>query len=100
MRTAGAITTILPYGRLHNAVTRTAADTESRAYGNLRWTWRDGQVTDRNAVEFCMQDAVVVWADHWDWAPEAARKELRELMVYGIESTCRIRILPHSMQAT
>jgi len=65
---------------------------ESRGYGNIRWTWRDSEVTDRNAVEFCMQDAVVVWTDHRDWMPKPARNTLRELMDYGVEGCLRHRV--------
>jgi hypothetical protein len=70
-------------------------DPASRGYGNLRWTWRDVEVTDRNAVEFCMQDAVVLWAGHRDWIPEPARSALRETMEYGIEG-CLRHIVPTS----
>ncbi|MCL4205474.1 MAG: hypothetical protein KJ000_23575 [Pirellulaceae bacterium] len=70
-------------------------DPASRGYGNLRWTWRDAQVTDRNAVEFCMQDAVVLWAGHRDWIPAPERSKLREIMEYGIEG-CLRHIVPTS----
>jgi len=79
--------------RLYELATRMQdRDAASRGFGNIRWTWRDSEVTDRNAVEFCMQDAVVVWADHRDWMPEPARNTLRELMDYGVEGCLRHRV--------
>ena len=67
-------------------------DAESRGYGNFRWTWRDEAVTDRNAVEFCMQDAVMIWKHHRNWVPESARLKLRELLVYSVEGCLRHRV--------
>ncbi|HYW78983.1 MAG TPA: hypothetical protein VE890_05370, partial [Thermoguttaceae bacterium] len=67
-------------------------DLRSAGYGNFKWTWRDQGVTDRNAVEFCMQDAVVAWADHRDWMTEPARRQLRELLKYGLEGCLRHRV--------
>ena len=65
---------------------------ESPGYGNLRWYWRDSQVTDRNAVEFCMQDALLTWIHHRQWMPEQAREQLRELMTFGMEGCIRHRV--------
>jgi len=65
---------------------------DSPGFGNLRWYWRDGQVTDRNAVEFCMQDAVLIWRRHGDWLPEPVRRQLRQLMEYGVEGCLRHRV--------
>lgn len=67
-------------------------DPESPAYGNLRWYWRDERVTDQNAVEFCMQDALLTWIYHRQWMPERAREQLRELMTFGIEGCMRHRV--------
>jgi hypothetical protein len=65
---------------------------ESSGYGNLRWYWRDARVTDRNAVEFCMQDALLTWSHHREWISEPAREQLRELMALGIEGCMRHRV--------
>lgn len=67
-------------------------DPQSTGYGNLRWYWRDSRVTDPNAVEFCMQDALLTWIHHRQWMPERARKQLRELMVFGMEGCMRHRV--------
>jgi hypothetical protein len=61
-------------------------------YGNLKWTWRDSGVTDTNAVEFCMQDAAVLWIKHRDWVPEPAREKLRQIMLLSIEGCLRHRV--------
>ena len=67
-------------------------DPQSRGYGNLAWYWRDGRrVTDRNAVEFCMQDALLTWLRHKDRLPAAAREQLGELLRYGTEGCRRHR---------
>ncbi|MFA6047042.1 MAG: hypothetical protein WC718_18825, partial [Phycisphaerales bacterium] len=65
---------------------------QSRGFGNLRWTWRDPGVTDANAVEFCMQDALAMWIEHRQWVPEGSRKALRELMEFAIEGCLRHRV--------
>ena len=67
-------------------------DPQSAGYGNFKWTWRDDRVTDRNAVEFCMQDAVAIWRRHREWIPEPARERLRELLVYSVEGCLRHRV--------
>ena len=67
-------------------------DPESPGYGNLRWYWRDERVTDQNAVEFCMQDALLTWVYHRQWVPEQPREQLRQLMTFGIEGCMRHRV--------
>ncbi|MHB8899119.1 MAG: hypothetical protein ACYC6Y_10270, partial [Thermoguttaceae bacterium] len=69
-------------------------DAASPTWGNLRWYWRDAQVTDQNAVEFCMQDALLTWIFHRQWMPEPARQRLRELMALGLEGCLRHRVRP------
>ena len=67
-------------------------DPQSPGYGNFRWTWRDERVTDRNAVEFCMQDAVLIWRQHAHWLPEPARRALRQLLELSTEGCLRHRV--------
>jgi hypothetical protein len=64
----------------------------SPGWGNLKWYWRDPGVTDPNAVEFCMQDAVTCWLRHGPWLAESARKSLEELIRLGIEGCLRHRV--------
>lgn len=79
--------------RLFDLATRMQdRDALSRGYGNLKWYWRDPGVTDANAVEFCMQDATVLWLAHRDWIPEPARQTLRELMHYAVDGCLRHRV--------
>lgn len=65
---------------------------DSPGFGNLRWYWRDDRVTDPNAVEFCMQDAVLLWRRHVEWLPESVRPQLRELLTFGLEGCLRHRV--------
>jgi len=69
---------------------RTAArmqnrDPDSRGYGNFRWSWRDDQVLDWNAVEFSMQGGALLWMRHRETMPEPARKALREIIDHAIQ---------------
>ena len=67
-------------------------DPHSKNWGNLRWYWRDAGVTDTNAVEFCMQDALLIHIRHGDWLPPAAKKELADLLRLGVEGCLRHRV--------
>lgn len=64
-------------------------DPDSRTYGNFWWNWSDGFVGDHNAVDFCMQSAVLIWIKHRDWVPEPAMKVFRETLDYAIEGSLR-----------
>jgi len=76
------------------AVTRQMQDQDPRSknWGNLRWYWRDAAVTDTNAVEFCMHDALLLRIRHGDWLPEKAGKELDALLGLGVEGCLRHRV--------
>jgi hypothetical protein len=76
------------------ALTRSMQDHDPKSahWGNLKWYWRDAGVTDGNAVEFCMFDALVIWLRHGDWLPEPARQQLRALLDLGIEGCLRHRV--------
>jgi hypothetical protein len=67
-------------------------DPKSKQWGNLRWYWRDKQVTDPNAVEFVLHDALLMHLRHRDWLPEKARKELDALLRLGLEGCRRHRV--------
>ncbi len=67
-------------------------DPKSKNWGNLRWYWRDADVTDANAVEFVMHDALLIDIRHRDWLPEKARAELAEFLRLGIEGCRRHRV--------
>ncbi|TWU31166.1 hypothetical protein [Novipirellula artificiosorum] len=67
-------------------------DPASPGYGNLRWYWGDETVTDRNAVEFCMEDACLIWRRHRDWIPQPAREKLQLLIELGAQGCQRHRV--------
>ena len=68
-------------------------DPKSSTYGNLKGTWRDAGVTDQNTVEFCMQDAALLWMNHRDWIPKPARQKLgRNIITLSIEGCLRQRV--------
>ena len=67
-------------------------DPASDAYGNLWWTWRHGQVTDRNAVEFCAQDALVIRLRHAEFVPPAALAKLDAMLKLMAEGCRRHRV--------
>ncbi|MFN3423047.1 MAG: hypothetical protein ACK40X_15135, partial [Armatimonadota bacterium] len=67
-------------------------DPESRTFGNFRWYWESQRPEDLNAVEFCMQDAALLWMRHRDRLPSKALERLERLIRFGIEG-----ILQHSV---
>ena len=67
-------------------------DPKAATYGNIKWTWRDKGVTDQNAIDFCMQDAALLWLKHRQSVPEPARTKLRQLIELGIEGCLRHRV--------
>ncbi len=67
-------------------------DPTSDAYGNLWWTWRHGQVTDRNAVEFCAQDALAIRLRHAGFVPPAALAKLDAMLKLMAEGCRRHRV--------
>lgn len=64
-------------------------DPKSATYGNFRWYWRDDQVGDWNAVDFCMQAAALIWARHRDDLTPQVRAQLQELTDCGLEGLMR-----------
>ena len=67
-------------------------DPQRPHWGNLKWYWRDPDVTDANAVEFCMLDAMTIWLRHGDWIPAPARKELEALLRLGADGCLGHRV--------
>ena len=67
-------------------------DPRSKNWGNFRWCWRDADVTDTNAVEFSMQDALLVQVRHGDWLSPVARNQLGDLLRLGVEGCLRHRV--------
>jgi hypothetical protein len=67
-------------------------DPQSKTWGNLRWCWRDADVTDTNAVEFSMQDALIIDIRHSGWLPTEAKHQLDGLLRLGLEGCLRHRV--------
>jgi hypothetical protein len=67
-------------------------DPKSKGYGNFRWSWANPAVMDYNAVEFCMQGGALLWLRHRDKLPEAARKQLREILDFAVEGCLRHKV--------
>jgi hypothetical protein len=65
------------------------ADPASPGYGNFRWTFSDPKVLDRNAVEFCMQQAALGWWFYREALPEPARAHLRKILALAAEGVRR-----------
>ncbi len=61
-------------------------------YGNFYWYSNRPEVKDRNAVDFCMESATVLWLRHREKLDEKARERLRELMEYAVEGCLRHRV--------
>jgi hypothetical protein len=67
-------------------------DPHSKQWGNLRWYWRDDAVTDTNAVEFVMHDALLIDIRYREWLSIDARSKLDELLRLGVEGCLRHRV--------
>ena len=67
-------------------------DPRDKDWGNLRWYWRDEEVTDTNAVEFVMHDALLIDIRHGDWLSAKGRAELAEFLRLGVEGCLRHRV--------
>lgn len=67
-------------------------DPQDPQYGDFRWVWNDPGVRDRNATEFAMQPAAVLWLRHRDALPAAARARLREMLDPGVIASVRHRV--------
>ncbi len=67
-------------------------DPNSPTFGNFRWYWAAERVEDLNAVEFCMQDAALLWMRHRNRLPAEARERLVRLIQLGIEGILHHRV--------
>ncbi|MFW6161934.1 MAG: hypothetical protein ACODAJ_04145 [Planctomycetota bacterium] len=67
-------------------------DPESRTYGNFKWYWESERPVDRNAVEFSMQQAVLVWMHFRDGLDAEGTERLERLIRYSVEGIRRHRV--------
>ncbi|MEI7732772.1 MAG: hypothetical protein WCO56_24585 [Verrucomicrobiota bacterium] len=64
----------------------------AKGYGNFRWSWGHEDVFDFNAVDFCMQSAVIIWIRHQQKLPPAARDKLREILGFAEHGLLRHKV--------
>ncbi|MFP4055795.1 MAG: hypothetical protein ACLF0G_02880 [Candidatus Brocadiia bacterium] len=62
---------------------------ESRTYGNFKWYWEAEGPVDRNAVEFCMQQGILVWMLYRDRLTPGAAERLERLIRFAVEGIRR-----------
>ena len=67
-------------------------DPGSPARGNFWWTFGHGKVTDYNAVEFCIHDALLMWLRHRQWLPPPSAEQLRRILQHAVEGCLRHRV--------
>lgn len=67
-------------------------DPTSPTYGNFRWYWFNEKPGDRNAVEFSMERAVLIWKLYRDRLTPKAREQLERLITLSIEGIRRHRV--------
>lgn len=64
-------------------------ESDSKTYGNFKWYWGSDQVIDRNAVQFSMQKASLVWLLYRDRLSPTVAERLERLMRMSIEGIRR-----------
>ena len=67
-------------------------DPNSKTFGNFHWSWGQTGVFDQNAVEFCLQQGVLLRLRYFDRLPPRAQRQLDELLTTGIEGMTRHRV--------
>lgn len=67
-------------------------DEASKTCGNFRWYWRAEKPEDLNAVEFCMQQGVLLWMRYRSRLDAEGRERLERLIRYSIEGLRRHRV--------
>ena len=75
-----------------NAEKKQDLDPASKTFGNFAWYWNDERPDDRNAVEFCMQRAVLVWMHHRDRLTPAGRAALERVIAQSVEGLRRHKV--------
>ena len=60
-------------------------DPESPTYGNFKWYWEAEKPVDRNAVEFCMQHAVLLWSQFKERLTPGSVERLERLFRFSVE---------------
>ncbi|HBT77448.1 MAG TPA: hypothetical protein DEB39_11130 [Planctomycetaceae bacterium] len=69
-------------------------ETGSKTFGNFRWYWRSEKVTDPNAVDFVMAQALPIWFEARDRLPREAREILERIMRRAVDGCLSHRVSP------
>ena len=64
----------------------------SDTFGNFWWYWRDGEVTDRNAVDFAMETGVLLLRDHMAALTSAQRQRYQTICVRAVTGSLLHRV--------
>lgn len=67
-------------------------DPNHKGFGNYLWNLKQTEVSDYNAVDFCMQTASVLMLRHRDSIPADARKVLDESVDFAIQGLLRHKV--------
>jgi len=67
-------------------------DPASRTFGNFRWYWRAERPEDRNAVEFSMQQGILLWMLYRDALDAEGAERLERLIRFSVEGIRRHRV--------
>ena len=67
---------------------------ESGTFGNFRWYYGRAEIVDLNAVEFCMENASVLWREYRDTLPAGVRPRLRALLDRALDACMRRSVRP------
>ncbi|HUT33790.1 MAG TPA: hypothetical protein VNE39_09935 [Planctomycetota bacterium] len=67
-------------------------DEKSRTFGNFRWYWRAERPEDLNAVEFSMQQGILVWMRHKKRLDAEGVERLDRLIRFSVEGIRRHRV--------
>ncbi len=67
-------------------------DPASPTYGNFRWYWFNEKPVDRNAVQFSMERAVLIWKLYRDRLTPKAKERLERLIALSVEGIRRHRV--------
>ena len=69
-------------------------DAGSPTFGNFRWYWRTGKVTDLNAVEFVSHHMIPLWVDHRGRLDTPARSILDQTLRRAVDGCLRHKVHP------
>lgn len=75
-------------------------DIGSKTFGNFRWYWSSEKVTDPNAVDFVMAQALPIWLEARDRLPTEAGEILERIMRRAVDGCLNHRVSPDYTNVT